>query len=239
MKPSDRTPEANARQAGRPPETSEEAIFFETPAELRAWLEEHHATAPELWVGYYKKASGRRSLTWSDVVDEALCFGWIDGKGAGDRRAPLPAGAHSPPAEQQLERRQHREGRRAPRAGAHDSSRRGGVFRPAGGPVRRLLVRAAPRVVVRRRSGSGVPRERPRVGVVLCAVAFVSHDGDVLGRQRQAPRDARATARDIDRMLVRAAARPPAVDVGHRLGSLKVDRPRGLDTASPRGRSTT
>ena len=59
---------------------AEEAIFFETPAELRAWLEEHHATASELWVGYYKKASGRPSVTWSQVVDEALCFGWIDGK---------------------------------------------------------------------------------------------------------------------------------------------------------------
>jgi uncharacterized protein YdeI (YjbR/CyaY-like superfamily) len=58
----------------------EEAIFFETPGELRAWLEEHHATASELWIGQYKKASGRRSLTWSEVVDEALCFGWIDGK---------------------------------------------------------------------------------------------------------------------------------------------------------------
>jgi uncharacterized protein YdeI (YjbR/CyaY-like superfamily) len=58
----------------------DDAIYFETPAELRAWLEEHHATASELWVGYYKKASGRRSLTWQDVVDEVLCFGWIDGK---------------------------------------------------------------------------------------------------------------------------------------------------------------
>jgi uncharacterized protein YdeI (YjbR/CyaY-like superfamily) len=61
----------------------EEAIFFETPSELRAWLEEHHATASELWVGFYKKGSGRRSLTWSEVVDEALCFGWIDGKAQG------------------------------------------------------------------------------------------------------------------------------------------------------------
>jgi uncharacterized protein YdeI (YjbR/CyaY-like superfamily) len=58
----------------------EEAIFFSTPSELRAWLEEHHETASELWVGYHKKGSGRRSLTWSEVVDEALCFGWIDGK---------------------------------------------------------------------------------------------------------------------------------------------------------------
>jgi uncharacterized protein YdeI (YjbR/CyaY-like superfamily) len=58
----------------------DDAIFFETPAELRGWLAEHHATASELWVGCYKKASGRRSLTWSEIVDEALCFGWIDGK---------------------------------------------------------------------------------------------------------------------------------------------------------------
>jgi uncharacterized protein YdeI (YjbR/CyaY-like superfamily) len=58
----------------------EEAMFFETPEELRAWLEENHATEPELRVGYYKKGSGRRSLTWPQVVDEALCFGWIDGK---------------------------------------------------------------------------------------------------------------------------------------------------------------
>jgi uncharacterized protein YdeI (YjbR/CyaY-like superfamily) len=57
-----------------------DAIYFETPAELRAWLEEHHATASELWIGLYKKASGRRSLTWPEIVEEALCFGWIDGK---------------------------------------------------------------------------------------------------------------------------------------------------------------
>jgi uncharacterized protein YdeI (YjbR/CyaY-like superfamily) len=60
--------------------TRDDAIFFSTPAELRVWLEEHHATASELWVGCYKKASGKRSLTWSEIVDEALCFGWIDGK---------------------------------------------------------------------------------------------------------------------------------------------------------------
>jgi uncharacterized protein YdeI (YjbR/CyaY-like superfamily) len=58
----------------------DEAIFFSSPAELRAWLAEHHATASELWIGLYKKASGRPSLTWEQIVDEALCFGWIDGK---------------------------------------------------------------------------------------------------------------------------------------------------------------
>ena len=54
-------------------------LFFETPAEFRTWLKQHHRSAPELWVGFYKKASGRPSITWPESVDEALCFGWIDG----------------------------------------------------------------------------------------------------------------------------------------------------------------
>jgi len=56
-----------------------DATFFATPAEWRAWLEAHHATEPELLVGFYKKGSGRPSITWPESVDEALCFGWIDG----------------------------------------------------------------------------------------------------------------------------------------------------------------
>ena len=59
---------------------SAEAIFFSAPGEFRAWLEEHHETETEVWVGYYKKATGKPSLTWSEAVDEALCVGWIDGK---------------------------------------------------------------------------------------------------------------------------------------------------------------
>ena len=57
-----------------------EAIFFETTTAFRAWLEEHHETAPEVWVGYHKKATGKPSMTWAQAVEEALCFGWIDGK---------------------------------------------------------------------------------------------------------------------------------------------------------------
>jgi uncharacterized protein YdeI (YjbR/CyaY-like superfamily) len=59
---------------------SAEATFFSTPDEFRAWLEAHHDIESELWVGYYKKATGKPSMTWSEAVDEALCFGWIDGK---------------------------------------------------------------------------------------------------------------------------------------------------------------
>ena len=58
---------------------SGEPTYFAAPAEFRAWLEAHHDTAVELWVGYYKKATGRPSLSWPESVDEALCFGWIDG----------------------------------------------------------------------------------------------------------------------------------------------------------------
>ena len=54
-------------------------IFFPTPAHLRAWFKLHHATAPELLVGYYKVGSGRPSVTWPESVDEALSVGWIDG----------------------------------------------------------------------------------------------------------------------------------------------------------------
>jgi uncharacterized protein YdeI (YjbR/CyaY-like superfamily) len=53
--------------------------FFATPARFRAWLEKHHAMAGELLVGFYKRGSGRPSITWPEAVDQALCFGWIDG----------------------------------------------------------------------------------------------------------------------------------------------------------------
>jgi uncharacterized protein YdeI (YjbR/CyaY-like superfamily) len=52
--------------------------FFATPAAFRSWLEKHHDTTDELWVGFYKKASGRPSITWPEAVDVALSFGWID-----------------------------------------------------------------------------------------------------------------------------------------------------------------
>ncbi len=62
---------------GAPPEPT----FFATPADFRAWLEANHQTAPEILVGFYKKKTGLSSMTWSESVDQALCFGWIDGRG--------------------------------------------------------------------------------------------------------------------------------------------------------------
>ena len=53
--------------------------FFKTPPDFRKWLKQNHAGAAELLVGFYKKDSGQPSITWPQSVDEALCFGWIDG----------------------------------------------------------------------------------------------------------------------------------------------------------------
>jgi uncharacterized protein YdeI (YjbR/CyaY-like superfamily) len=53
--------------------------FFKSQAAFRAWLEKHGASTKELWIGYYKKSSGKSGLVYRQALDEALCFGWIDG----------------------------------------------------------------------------------------------------------------------------------------------------------------
>ena len=56
-----------------------EIVFFPTATDLRKWFYNFHATKQELWIGFYKKNSGKPSITWPESVDEALCVGWIDG----------------------------------------------------------------------------------------------------------------------------------------------------------------
>lgn len=53
--------------------------FFSTPDEFREWLEQNHDTSSELLIGFHKKSSGKQSITYPEALDEALCFGWIDG----------------------------------------------------------------------------------------------------------------------------------------------------------------
>lgn len=81
--------------------TPGDPLFFAAPAQFRAWLQEHHDQRSEQWVGYYKVGSGVSSMTWPESVDEALCFGWIDGirKSIDDRRyrirfTPRRPGSH-------------------------------------------------------------------------------------------------------------------------------------------------
>jgi uncharacterized protein YdeI (YjbR/CyaY-like superfamily) len=73
-KPASTTASKTKRPAG-----AEDVRFFATPDKWRQWLEKNHARATELWVGMHRKASGTPSITWPQAVDEALCFGWIDG----------------------------------------------------------------------------------------------------------------------------------------------------------------
>ena len=54
-------------------------VFFSSTNKLMAWFEKNHARKKELWVGYYKRATGKKSITWPESVDAALCYGWIDG----------------------------------------------------------------------------------------------------------------------------------------------------------------
>lgn len=67
------------RIATGPGRSPDDPLFFPTPADLRAWLEANHDRVDEIWIGLYKKATGRPSVTWPEVVDQLLCYGWIDG----------------------------------------------------------------------------------------------------------------------------------------------------------------
>ena len=64
-----------ARPGGSP---ERPALFFDGPQDFRAWLEEHHATATELWMGLRRRHVADPGLSWAEAVPEALCFGWID-----------------------------------------------------------------------------------------------------------------------------------------------------------------
>ncbi len=70
--------------------TPSDVRFFADAAAFRAWLEENQASATEQWVGFRKKGSGQPSITWPESVDQALCFGWIDGV-----RVPLDADSYA------------------------------------------------------------------------------------------------------------------------------------------------
>lgn len=56
-----------------------EVHLFHSAADFRRWLEQHHDTTSEAWIGYHRKGSGHTAMTYLEAVEEALCFGWIDG----------------------------------------------------------------------------------------------------------------------------------------------------------------
>jgi uncharacterized protein YdeI (YjbR/CyaY-like superfamily) len=112
----------SARLAVVPTPVPHDIIFFSSPAELRDWLDENHATAAELWLGYRPKASGLPSVTWEQVVDECLCYGWIDGV-----RIRVDGGSA-----QRLTPRRDGSNWSARNVGRVEALRREGLMRPAG-----------------------------------------------------------------------------------------------------------
>lgn len=72
-------PRAKPSAVSRSPSGGSAKRFFSDPAALRAWLAKHHASERELIVGFYKKGTGKPSITWPQLVEECLCYGWIDG----------------------------------------------------------------------------------------------------------------------------------------------------------------
>ena len=129
--------------------------WFESPQEFRDWLESHHASAPEKWVGTRPKASGLPSVTWEEIVDEVLCVGWIDGI-----RKRVESGSV-----QRITPRRERSVWSARNVGRVEALRAAGRMRPAGeaafakrrdDPDRDLLVRGGP-VLRRSRGGRDAP----------------------------------------------------------------------------------
>ena len=62
------------------PKPGDPLQFFATPADFERWLDKHHASATVVWIKMAKKKSGLPSITWTEAVDVALCYGWIDGQ---------------------------------------------------------------------------------------------------------------------------------------------------------------
>lgn len=100
-----------------------EPLFFASPEELRDWFELHHETQDELWLGNYRKATGKQTITWSESVDQALCFGWIDGVRKTLNEEAYMQRFHAASAGKQLERSERREGGQAGGGPQRDEAR--------------------------------------------------------------------------------------------------------------------
>ena len=179
--------------------------YFPDAAALRAWFVEHAATADELQVGYYKRHTGKPSPTWSESVDEALCFGWVDGvRHSVDadrytiRFTPRRKGSHwsqinVAKVKALIAAKQHDPGRPRRLRGAH---------RAEDGP---RVLRAAPDGVPAG-ARQGVQGQQGGVGVVLGAAAGVPADRDLVRGERREARDPGEASRNADRGVGRAAA---------------------------------
>ena len=184
--------------------------FFATPDEFRAWLEENHESASEVVVGFYKKPTGRPSLTWTESVREALCFGWIDGvrRRIDDDSYSIRFTPRKRGSNWSLVNVRHVE-----------ELTRAGRMHPAG--IEAFEARTPEKTGVytyeNRHEAKLSPeheeqfqRERASVGVLPGAAARLPADGDLLGRQPEARGNACTPAGHADRRLGTPSPHRPA-----------------------------
>ncbi len=119
-----------------------DSTFFATGADFHAWLEAHHDTAQELWVGFYKKSSGKLSITCLEVMDAALCHGWDRWRAQERGRCQLCRSLHTTQTAQHLERGQRQTGHGACQPGPDAPAGPQSVREPPGSKERNLCVRA-------------------------------------------------------------------------------------------------
>jgi hypothetical protein len=165
--------------------------FFKTAAHFRAWLQTSHSTEAELALGFCEKNSGRPSITYSEAVDEALCFGWIDGvRHSIDAETYRVRFTPRKPRSQWSAvnmRRVHQlieQGKMAPE----------GLAAFAGAETQTRTYSCEVRYGWR----TPLSREQISLGVLSDATAVVPPDRDVLGRQRQKTGNAGETAQPVD-----------------------------------------
>ena len=178
-----------------------EPTFFATPEDFRAWLEAHHDTATELLVGFHKKGSGRPSITWPESVDQALCFGWIDGV-----RRRIDDDSYSI----RFTPRKQRSNWSVVNVRRVGELTELGLMRPAGlaaferrSDDRTAIYAYEQRKAAKLDADAGAPLQgQPRrVEVVPGPARRLPADRELLGHQRQAPGDPRAAPRAAHRGL--------------------------------------
>ncbi len=153
--------------------------LFRSSSEFREWLASNHDKVHELWVGFYKKNSGKAGISYPQAVDEALCFGWIDGikKALDDVSYTHRFTPRKPKSF--LEYGEHRTCPRAGTAWTYDRARTQNVCEARRAEGHAVFVREK-RVQTGGRTGKTVSREPEGVGVFPCSTSRLSADSHLV-----------------------------------------------------------
>ncbi len=202
---------------------------FAPPAAFATWLKKHHGAMDELLVGFYRKDSGKSGMTYPEALDEALCWGWIDGV-----RRSVDADSYSvrftprkPTSKWSHVNLQAL--RPTPRRGPRPTTRRRSLFALQPGPTRSVFVRAEEGGGVLPRPGGHLRGGAGRLGVLRAATAGLPADRDALGDERQAPGDPETPAGRTDHRLGRGTPAPPGLGAAKEEAGVEAGEDEGAD----------